>query len=77
MSDPSTLRDSTQIVLPSDALEGIREDLNEEFTLTFFEVDEITANDETLKVDYVRIIGSPVEIKAASDFLSRHGVSLR
>jgi hypothetical protein len=101
MPDPSTLRDSTQIILPPAALEGIREDLDEQFTLTFFEVEATTdgANEDEAEdasevengeknettdgdgaspeVSYVRIIGSPVEIKAASDFLSRHGVSLR
>ena len=66
MPDPSTLRDSTQIVLPAEALEGVREELEAEFTLTLVSMDE----------GYVRIIGSPVEIKDASDFLSRHGVSL-
>ena len=66
MPDPSTLRDSTQIVLPAEAMEGIREELEAEFTLTLVPMDD----------DYVRIIGSPVEIKDASDFLSRHGVTL-
>jgi hypothetical protein len=66
MPDPTTLRDSTQIVLPPEALDGVREELTEEFTLTLFETDE----------GYVRIIGSPVEIKAVSEFLSRNGVSL-
>lgn len=66
MPDPSTLRDSTEILLPSAALEEVRADLEAQFTLTLFEVDD----------DLVRIIGSPVEIKAASDFLSRRGVSL-
>jgi hypothetical protein len=75
MSDPSTLRDSTQIVLPSDALEGLREDLTDQFTLTLFEVED--ASDGESADSYVRIIGSPVEIKAASEFLSRHGVTLR
>ncbi|PSP54365.1 hypothetical protein BRC82_10650 [Halobacteriales archaeon QS_1_67_19] len=70
MPDPSRLRDSTQIVLRADALEGIREDLTAEFTVT------VTALDETPDGEYVRIIGSPVEIKAASDFLSRRGVAL-
>ena len=76
MPDPSTLRDSTQIVLPSDALEGIREDLTEQFTLTIVEIDETAGDGETVGGPYVRIIGSPVEIKGATDFLSRHGVSL-
>ncbi|MFC4549224.1 MULTISPECIES: hypothetical protein [Halorussus] len=66
MPDPSKLRDSTQIVLPVDELEEVRDELEAEFTLTIFGMDE----------DHVRIIGSPVEIKAASDFLARRGVSL-
>ena len=66
MPDPATLRDSTQILLPSAALAEVRADLEAQFTLTLFEADD----------DLVRIIGSPVEIKAASDFLSRRGVSL-
>jgi len=65
MPDPSTLRDSTQIVLPCEALDGLRDDLDEEFTVT------ITRTD-----DRCRIIGSPVEIKAVNDFLIRHGVGL-
>ena len=103
MPDPSTLRDSTQIVLPPAALEGFREDLDERFTLTFFEVDRTTpsdgdgrepedgaedvtgddgsetpgGDDANPEIAYVRIIGSPVEIKAASEFLARNGVSLR
>jgi hypothetical protein len=71
MPDPSTLRDSTQIILSSDVLAEFRADLDEQFTLTF-----IGPDDES-EAEYVRIIGSPVEIKAANDFLSRHGVSLR
>ena len=65
MSDAARLRDSTQIVLPRETLQGLRADLGREFTLTF--VDEERA---------VRIIGSPVEIKDASEWLVRHGVSL-
>ena len=67
MPDPSKLRDSTQIVLPTDDLEGVRDDLEAEFTLTIFGMEE----------GWVRIIGSPVEIKGASEFLARRGVSLR
>lgn len=100
MPDPSRLRDSTQIVLPSEVLADIREDLTAKFTLTIFEMSETMgegspadgretvigteASDEqagsdagTTDANYVRIIGSPAEIKAASDFLSRRGVSLR
>jgi hypothetical protein len=72
----------------ADALEGFREDLKDEFTLTLYEMDVVIRDgsetptdgegrNEDPTEDYVRIIGSPVEIKAASDFLSRHGVSLR
>lgn len=67
MPDPSRLRDSTQIVLPREALEGLEEDLQAACTVTVFAEGE----------GYCRIIGSPVEIKAASAFLSRHGVAVR
>ena len=65
MPDPSSLRDSTQIVLPCRSLADVRDDLHEEFTLTVFEAD-----------GQCRIIGSPVEIKAASDYLTRHGIAV-
>ncbi|WP_049928528.1 VNG_1110C family protein [Halopiger goleimassiliensis] len=66
MPDPARLRDSTQIVLPQETLENLETQLEEEFTVTVFEEGE----------EYCRIIGSPVEIKAASDFLVRQGVSV-
>ncbi|SHH67811.1 VNG_1110C family protein [Halobaculum gomorrense] len=65
MPDPSRLRDSTQIVVPRRDLEGIRSSLESEFTVSVF-----------TDGDRCRIIGSPVEIKAASEFLARHGVTL-
>lgn len=65
MPDPSSLRDSTQIVLPCHAFDGISEQLRDRFTVTVVEDD-----------GYCRIIGSPVEIKAASDFLARNGVAV-
>jgi len=65
MSDPSTYRDSTQIVLPIGALDDLEDELTEQFTVTVFEQGEV-----------VRIIGSPVEIRDASDFLARHGIAL-
>jgi hypothetical protein len=65
MSDAARYRDSTQIVLPRDSLGTLRADLGREFTLTFVE-----------REGRLRIIGSPVEIKAASDWLARHGVSV-
>ncbi|MFP9190654.1 hypothetical protein [Natronosalvus vescus] len=66
MPDPSSLRDSTQIVLPQEALRGLEAQLDEEFTVTIFPEGE----------HHCRIIGSPVEIKQASDFLARQGVSV-
>ncbi|NHN58157.1 MULTISPECIES: hypothetical protein [Halorussus] len=87
MPDPATLRDSTQIVIAAAVLEGFRDDLDEQFTLTFFEMNvdaenrtddaNPTADGDHATGDYVRIIGSPVEIKGASEFLSRQGVSVR
>ncbi|WP_255190929.1 hypothetical protein [Natronobeatus ordinarius] len=67
MPDPSSLRDSTQIVLPREELRGLEAQLDERFTVTVF--------DE--RNGHCRIIGSPVEIKNASQFLARNGVSLR
>lgn len=67
MPDPARLRDSTQIVLPCGVLNGLREKLESEFIITIFEADG----------QYCRIIGSPVEIKAVSNFLSRQGVPLQ
>lgn len=65
MPDPSSFRDSTQIVVPCHAIDGLRDGLSERFTVTVFESDE-----------QCRIIGSPVEIKAASEYLTRCGVTL-
>lgn len=65
MSDPATYRDSTQIVLPCASLDGIRDRLEAEFVVTIFAAE-----------DHCRIIGSPVEIKGATDFLVRHGIPL-
>ncbi|WP_226042240.1 hypothetical protein [Natrinema sp. DC36] len=67
MSNASQLRDSTQIVLPRETLEGLEAQLDDEFTVS------VVSDGE----DHCRIIGSPVEIKAASDFLARHGISVR
>lgn len=65
MTDPSSLRDSTQIVLPRSSLEGVREDIESEFTVTLFDHEEFT-----------RIIGSPVVIKDVTRYLSRQGVNV-
>ncbi|MFC6836016.1 VNG_1110C family protein [Halomarina ordinaria] len=63
MSDAERFRDSTQIVLPVGALDGLRRTIERDFTLTLHE-----------QGDALRIIGSPVEIKEASDWLARKGV---
>jgi hypothetical protein len=66
MSGPAAFRDSTQIVLPCELLDELHEALEDEFTVTVFSRD-----------GRCRIIGSPVEIKAASDYLARHGVAVQ
>lgn len=65
MSEVARLRDSTQILLPSDALAGLHEDIEEQFTVT------VRCEDGS-----VRIIGSPVEIKSVSNFLARNGITV-
>jgi hypothetical protein len=65
MTEVTRLRDSTQILLPRGTLAGLREDLEDRFVVTVFREDE-----------RVRIIGSPVEIKGASEFLARNGVAI-
>jgi len=65
MADVARLRDSTQILLPTGALEGLRDDLEERFVVSVCREDE-----------RVRIIGSPVEIKGASEFLARNGIAV-
>jgi len=65
MPDAAMLRDSTQILLPEAALEGLRDELENRFTLTILTDDA-----------RVRIVGSPVEIKEASRFLTRNGISV-
>ncbi|GAB3029985.1 VNG_1110C family protein [Natronobiforma cellulositropha] len=67
MPDPSTLRDSTQIVLPCERLHELERPLDDEFTVTIFDEGD----------ERCRIIGSPVEIKEASQYLARHGVTVR
>ncbi|MFW6321888.1 MAG: hypothetical protein ACOC0Z_08545 [Halohasta sp.] len=67
MPDPSHLRDSTQIELPSHSFEGLREHVEAEYTVTVVRP----------TTDQYRIIGSPVEIKAVSRFLSRHGINIQ
>ncbi|AGB37158.1 VNG_1110C family protein [Natronococcus occultus] len=66
MPEPSQLRDSTQIVLPRETVESIEPRLDEEFTVTVVPEDE----------DRCRIVGSPVEIKDVSEFLTRRGIAV-
>jgi len=66
MPNPAHLRDSTQIVLHRSTLNGIRSEIECKFMLTIVQMDD----------ERFRLIGSPVEIKNASQFLGRHGVSL-
>ncbi|WP_290812816.1 hypothetical protein [Halovivax sp.] len=67
MVTPSMLRDSTQIVLPREALDGLDAQLDEQFTVTIVPETEAT----------YRIIGSPVVIKDVNEFLAKRGVSIR
>ena len=66
MANPARLRDSTEIVLPAGTLEGISRDLESAFSITL-----------SREGSTVRIIGSPVEIKAVSEYLVRHGIRLQ
>lgn len=65
MPSPASLRDSTQIIIGWETLDGVADELESEFTVTVY--DEGAA---------ARIIGSPVVIKDVSEYLARHGVSL-
>lgn len=67
MPNAAQLRDSTQIVLRREILEGLEPPLDDEFTVTVVPDGE----------DRCRIIGSPVEITHASEFLARRGISIR
>ncbi|WP_049936869.1 VNG_1110C family protein [Haloplanus natans] len=66
MSGPERLRDSTQIVVPCESLDGIRGDIESEFAVSVFTTGE----------GMCRIVGSPVEIKDVGQFLARHGVNV-
>lgn len=72
MPDPSTLRDSTQIVLPAEELDGLRAELEAEFAVTVFPMNGDSPGERA----YVRLIASPVVIKEISEYLGRHGVSV-
>ncbi|MFC7177402.1 hypothetical protein [Halosegnis marinus] len=65
MPDAASLRDSTQIVLPWETFEGLRDEVEEHFTVTV--VDD---------GPNARIVGSPVEIKGVNDFLTRYGITV-
>jgi hypothetical protein len=66
MPDPGRLRDSTQIELPCQSLDGIRDQLEAKHTVTVVQPGDRQC----------RIIGSPIEIKAVNEFLSRQGIPL-
>ena len=65
MTEVARLRDSTQILLPESAIEGLQEEISSRFV--------VTVHAEQRRV---RIIGSPVEIKDVSEFLTRNGVTV-
>ncbi|MCU4925582.1 hypothetical protein OB905_06220 [Halobacteria archaeon AArc-dxtr1] len=67
MPTPTQLRESTQIVLPRERIRGIEAQLHEEATVSVFEERD----------GYCRLVGSPVEIKAASEFLAKNGIPLQ
>jgi hypothetical protein len=64
MSDPSRFRESTQIVLPEETLDGVADEIARRFTVTI------------VNGDRCRIVGSPVEIKKANAFLARNGINV-
>jgi hypothetical protein len=66
MTTASLLRDSTQIILPRETIEGLEPQLDDEFAVSVFPEGD----------GRCRVIGSPVEIKAATEFLARHGISV-
>jgi len=65
MANADRFRDSTQILLPAETVDNVREDLEDRFTVSVHR-----------EGPRVRIIGSPVEIKEASDFLAMNGISV-
>lgn len=65
MTEVARLRDSTQILLPESAIEGLQEEIASRFV--------VTVRSEQRRV---RIIGSPVEIKDVSEFLARNGINV-
>ena len=65
MTEAARLRDSTQILLHREALDGLHTDVDERFMVTI-----------RMENGHVRIIGSPTEIKNVSNFLARNGISI-
>ena len=65
MTEVSRLRDSTQILLPSGSIDGLETELEERCV--------VTVHNEN---SGVKIVGSPVEIKNASAFLTRNGIAV-
>jgi hypothetical protein len=64
MPDPANFRDSTQIVLPCEVVAEFCDEIEAEYTVSVHGGDDGTC----------RIIGSPVEIKQVSQYLTRRGV---
>ena len=65
MTEVTRLRNSTQILLPSNALDGLRGEPEDRFVVTVRQEGNGT-----------RIIGSPAVIKDVSRFLTRNGVAI-
>jgi len=65
MADVDRFRDSTQILLPATALDGIRDELETRFTLTVRQ-----------EGPQVRIIGSPWRSNRPRTSLAMNGVTL-
>lgn len=65
MPTPAMLRDSTQIVLPFDAVEDHLGAITGRFTVSVHVEDTCC-----------RLVGSPVEIKRVNEFLTHRGVVL-
>lgn len=66
MPNPSSFRDSTEIVLPEEVAREVQPELESQFTVSVHGSD-----------GRVRVIGSPDEIKSVNQFLVRNGVTTR
>jgi hypothetical protein len=66
MPSPEQLRDSTQIVLPCEAVAGVESTLESDFAVSVVAAEGPAC----------RIVGSPVAIKAVGRFLARQGIAV-